>query len=85
MNAGNKSISNITNNIGAKSSVEKNVQYMLEVSDDGWVFRKILISGARTLRVCNSRICLSSKLDGAIELESDSGTGFKIWFKDPCQ
>ncbi|MDQ1276864.1 MAG: hypothetical protein QG610_2442, partial [Euryarchaeota archaeon] len=37
-NAGNKSISNITNNNGAKSSINKNSQYSLVVSDNGLGF-----------------------------------------------
>ena len=53
-NEGNKSISNITNNIGAKSSIERNFQYTLVVSDNGLAFRKTLISGALTLWVCSS-------------------------------
>lgn len=53
-NEGNKSISNITNNIGAKSSIERNFQYTLVVSDNGLGFPETLISGALTLWVCSS-------------------------------
>ncbi len=53
-NSGNKNISNSTNNIGAKSSVDKNIQYTLVVSDNGLGFRKTLISGTRALWACNS-------------------------------
>ncbi len=84
-NAGNKSISNITNNIGAKSSVEKNTQYALVVSDNGlgfpesFDFRSTNSLGLQLVNI------LVEQLEGTIKLESDSGTKFKIWFKDPYQ
>lgn len=82
-NSGNKSISNITNNIGAKSSVEKNVQYTLVVSDNGLGFPENIdfrSTDSLGLQLVN---ILVEQLEGTIELESDSGTMFKIWFKDP--
>jgi PAS domain S-box-containing protein len=84
-NAGNKSISNITNNIGAKSSVEKNVQYTLVVSDNGLGFPENIdfrSTNSLGLQLVN---ILVEQLEGTIELESGSGTTFKIWFKDPYQ
>jgi len=82
-NAGNKSISNITNNIGSKSSVEKNIQYTLVVSDNGLGFPENIdfrSTDSLGLQLVN---ILVEQLEGTIELENGSGTTFKIWFKDP--
>jgi len=82
-NAGNKSISNITNNIGSKSSVEKNIQYTLAVSDNGLGFPENIdfrSTDSLGLQLVN---ILVEQLEGTIELENGSGTTFKIWFKDP--
>lgn len=84
-NSGNKSISNITNNIGAKSSVEKNVQYTLVVSDDGLGFPENIDFRSTNSLGLQLVSILVEQLDGSIELENDSGTEFKIWFKDPYQ
>lgn len=81
----NKSISNITNNIGAKSSVENNIHYTLVVSDDGLGFPENIdfrSTNSLGLQLVN---ILVEQLDGSIELESDSGTKFKIRFKDTYQ
>lgn len=82
-NSGNKSISNITNNIDDKSSVDKNVQYTLVVSDNGLGFPENIdfrSTDSLGLQLVN---ILVEQLEGMIKLESDSGTTFKIWFKDP--
>ncbi len=82
-NEGNKSISNITNNIGAKSSIERNFQYTLVVSDNGLGFPENIdfrSTNSLGLQLVN---ILVEQLEGRIELENDSGTKFKIWFKDP--
>lgn len=81
----NKSISNITNNIGAKSSVENNIHYTLVVSDDGLGFPENIdfrSTNSLGLQLVN---ILVEQLDGSIELKSNSGTKFKIWFKDTYQ
>lgn len=84
-NAENKSISNSTNNIGAKSSVNKNIQYVLVVSDNGLGFPENVDfrnTDSLGLQLVN---ILVEQLEGKIELESSSGTRFKIEFKEPCQ
>jgi PAS domain S-box-containing protein len=84
-NAENKSISNSTNNIGAKSSVDKNIQYTLVVSDNGLGFpENIDFRNTNSLGLQLVNI-LVEQLEGTVELESCSGTKFKIWFKEPCQ
>lgn len=84
-NTGNKSISNITNNIGSKSSVDKNVQYTLVVSDNGLGFPENVDFRSTTSLGLQLVNILVEQLEGTIELESDSGTRFRIWFKDPYQ
>ena len=84
-NTENKSISNIINNIGAKSSVDKNIQYTLVVSDNGLGFPENVDfrnTSSLGLQLVN---ILVEQLEGAVELENSSGTKFKIWFKEPCQ
>ena len=84
-NTENKSISNIINNIGAKSSVDKNIQYTLVVSDNGLGFPENVDfrnTSSLGLQLVN---ILVEQLEGAVELENGSGTKFKIWFKEPCQ
>ncbi|MCC4771801.1 PAS domain-containing protein [Methanosarcina sp. DH2] len=84
-NAENKSISNSTNNIGAKSSVDKNIQYTLVVSDNGLGFpENVDFRNTNSLGLQLVNI-LVEQLEGTVELESGSGTKFKIWFKEPCQ
>ena len=81
----NKSISNSTNNIGSKSSVDKNIQYTLVVSDNGLGFPKNIDfrnTSSLGLQLVN---ILVEQLEGAIELNRSSGTEFKIRFKEPCQ
>ncbi|AKB74168.1 sensory transduction histidine kinase [Methanosarcina lacustris Z-7289] len=85
INSENKSISNIINNIGAKSSVDKNIQYTLVVSDNGLGFPENVDfrnTSSLGLQLVN---ILVEQLEGAVELENSSGTQFKIWFKEPCQ
>jgi PAS domain S-box-containing protein len=84
-NTENKSISNIINNIAAKSSVDKNIQYILVVSDNGLGFPENVDfrnTSSLGLQLVN---ILVEQLEGAVELEKGSGTKFKIWFKEPCQ
>ncbi|KKG08512.1 PAS domain-containing protein [Methanosarcina sp. 2.H.A.1B.4] len=84
-NSENKSISNSINNIGAKSSVEKNIQYTLVVSDNGSGFPENIDfrnTSSLGLQLVN---ILVEQLEGTIELEICSGTKFKIWFKETCQ
>lgn len=81
-NVNNKSISNITNNIGAKSSVNKNSQYSLVVSDNGLGFPEGLDfrnTGSLGLQLVN---ILVEQLKGTIELQKDSETTFKILFRE---
>ena len=81
-NVKNKSISNITNNIGAKSSVNKNSQYSLVVSDNGLGFPEDLDfrnTGSLGLQLVN---ILVEQLEGTIELQKDSETTFKILFRE---
>lgn len=81
----NKSISNIINNMDAKSPVDKNIQYMLVISDNGLGFpENVDFTNTSSLGLQLVNI-LVEQLEGAIELENDSGTKFKIWFKEPCQ
>ena len=81
----NKSISNIISNSSSKSSVDKNIQYTLVVSDNGLGFpgnvdfRNTSSLGLQLVNI------LVEQLDGTIELEKSSGTKFKIWFKESCQ
>ena len=84
-NTENKSISNSINNIGAKSSVDKNIQYTLVVSDNGLGFpENVDFRNTNSLGLQLVNI-LVEQLEGTVELESCSGTKFKIWFKEPCQ
>jgi PAS domain S-box-containing protein len=81
-NVKNKSISNITNNIGAKSSVNKNSQYSLVVSDNGLGFPEDLDfrnTGSLGLQLVN---ILVEQLEGTIELQKNSETTFKILFRE---
>jgi PAS domain S-box-containing protein len=78
----NKSISNITNNIGSRSSVDKSVQYRLVVSDNGLGFPQNIDfrnTGSLGLQLVN---ILVEQLEGTIELEEGRGTSFKILFKE---
>ena len=82
-NAENKSISNSTNNIDAKSSVDKNIQYILVVSDNGLGFpENVDFRNTNSLGLQLVNI-LVEQLEGTIELNSRSGTEFKILFKEP--
>ncbi|MFY9199365.1 MAG: PAS domain S-box protein, partial [Methanosarcina flavescens] len=81
-NGENKSISNSTNNIGAKSSVDKSNQYSLVVSDNGLGFPEKLDfrnTGSLGLQLVN---ILVEQLEGTIELQNGAGTTFKILFKE---
>lgn len=81
-NGENKSISNSTNNIGAKSSVDKSSQYSLVVSDNGLGFPEKLDfrnTGSLGLQLVN---ILVEQLEGIIELQSGAGTTFKILFEE---
>ncbi len=81
-NAENKSISNITNNNGAKSSVDKSSQYSLVVSDNGLGFPEGLDfrnTGSLGLQLVN---ILVEQLEGTIELQKGSETTFKILFRE---
>ncbi|WP_048130292.1 PAS domain-containing protein [Methanosarcina sp. WWM596] len=81
----NKSISNIINNTGAKSSVDNNIQYTLVVSDNGLGFpENVDFKNTSSLGLQLVNI-LVEQLEGTIELENNSGTKFKIWFKESCQ
>lgn len=78
----NKSISNSTNNIGAKSSVNKSSQYLLVVSDNGLGFPEDLDfrnTGSLGLQLVN---ILVEQLEGTIELQKEIGTTFKILFRE---
>lgn len=78
----NKSISNITNNIGSKCSVDKSIQYQLVVSDNGLGFPENIYfrnTSSLGLRLVN---ILVEQLEGTIELEKGAGTVFKILFKE---
>ncbi|MGB9940125.1 PAS domain-containing protein [Methanosarcina sp.] len=81
-NGENKSISNSTNNIGAKSSVDKSSQYSLVVSDNGLGFPENLDfrnTGSLGLQLVN---ILVEQLEGTIELQKGAGTTFKILFRE---
>ncbi|HET8686152.1 MAG TPA: sensor histidine kinase, partial [Methanosarcina sp.] len=81
-NGENKSISNSTNNIGAKSSVDKSSQYSLVVSDNGLGFPENLDfrnTGSLGLQLVN---ILVEQLEGTIELQKGTETTFKILFKE---
>ena len=81
-NGENKSISNSTNNIGAKSSVDKSSQYSLVVSDNGLGFPENLDfrnTGSLGLQLVN---ILVEQLEGTIELQKGAETTFKILFKE---
>ena len=81
-NGENKSISNSTNNIGSKSSVDKSIQYSLVVSDNGLGFPENIDfrnTGSLGLQLVN---ILVEQLEGAIELENGAETTFKILFKE---
>ena len=81
----NKSISNIISNSSSKSSVDKNIQYILVVSDNGLGFPENVDfrnTSSLGLQLVN---ILVEQLDGTIELEKSSGTKFKIWFKESYQ
>ncbi len=81
-NGKNKSISNSTNNIGAKSSVDKSSQYSLVVSDNGLGFPENLDfrnTGSLGLQLVN---ILVEQLEGTIELQKGVETTFKILFKE---
>jgi len=81
----NKSISNIINNMDSKSPVDKNIQHILVVSDNGLGFpENVDFRNTNSLGLQLVNI-LVEQLEGTIELENDSGTKFKIWFKEPCQ
>jgi PAS domain S-box-containing protein len=78
----NKTISNIINNIGSKSSVDKSNQYQLEVSDNGLGFPENIDfrnTSSLGLQLVN---ILVEQLDGTIELENGAETVFKILFKE---
>ncbi|WP_370273672.1 PAS domain-containing protein [Methanosarcina sp. MSH10X1] len=78
----NKSISNSTNNIDAKSSVDKSNQYSLVVSDNGLGFPENLDfrnTGSLGLQLVN---ILVEQLEGTIELQKGAGTTFKILFEE---
>ena len=78
----NKSISNSTNNIGAKSSIDKSIQYSLVVSDNGLGFPENLDfrnTGSLGLQLVN---ILVEQLEGTIELQKGAETTFKILFKE---
>ncbi len=81
-NGENKSISNSTNNIGAESSVDKNSQYSLVVSDNGLGFPENLDfvnTDSLGLQLVN---ILVEQLEGKIELQRDVETTFKIFFRE---
>jgi len=81
-NGENKSISNSTNNIGSESSVDKSIHYSLVVSDNGLGFPKNIDfrnTSSLGLQLVN---ILVEQLEGAIELENDAETTFKILFKE---
>jgi two-component sensor histidine kinase len=78
----NKSISNITNNIGSRSSVDKSIQYELVVSDNGLGFpENINFRNTSSLGLQLVNI-LVEQLEGTIELEEGGGTAFKLLFKE---
>ena len=78
-NTENKSISNIINNIGAKSSVDKNIQNTLVVfSDNGLGFpENVDFRNTSSLGTPAGKYTCRSKLQGAVELENSSGTEFQ--------
>ncbi|WP_292387950.1 PAS domain-containing protein [Methanosarcina sp. UBA5] len=81
-NVKNKSISNSTNNIGTKSSVNKSSQYSLVVSDNGLGFPEDLDfrnTGSLGLQLVN---ILVEQLEGTIELQKGTETTFKILFRE---
>ena len=81
-NEDNKSISNSTNNIDAKSSVNKSSHYSLVVSDNGlgfsenFDFRNTSSLGLQLVNI------LVEQLEGTIELQKGTETIFKILFKE---
>lgn len=81
-NIKNKSISNITNNICAESSVNKSSQYSLVVSDNGLGLPECLDfrnTDSLGLQLVN---ILVEQLEGTIELQKGTETAFKILFKE---
>lgn len=81
-NVKNKSISNITNNICAESSVNKSSQYLLVVSDNGLGLPEYLDfrnTDSLGLQLVN---ILVEQLEGTIELQKGTETAFKILFKE---
>ena len=81
-NGENKSISNSTNNICAESSVDKNSQYSLVVSDNGLGFPENLDfvnTDSLGLQLVN---ILVEQLEGKIELQRGVETTFKIFFRE---
>jgi len=78
----NKSISNSTNNIDAKSSVNKGSHYSLVISDNGLGFPENLDfrnTSSLGLQLVN---ILVEQLEGTIELQKGTETIFKILFKE---
>jgi two-component sensor histidine kinase len=81
-NGENKSISNSTDIIDAKSSFGKSSQYSLVVSDSGLGFPENLdFRNADSLGLQLVNI-LVEQLEGTIKLQKGAGTTFKILFKE---
>lgn len=81
-NGENKSISNSTNNIDSKSSVDKSIQYSMVVSDNGLGFPESIDfrnTSSLGLQLVN---ILVEQLEGTIELQKCVDTTFKISFKE---
>ncbi|AKB24411.1 sensory transduction histidine kinase [Methanosarcina sp. MTP4] len=78
--SGNKSISNITNNIDARSTINKNSQFTLIISDNGLGFPEnvdFTNTDSLGLQLVNT---LVEQLEGTIELERNGETVFRIKF-----
>ncbi len=83
--SGNKSISNITNNIDARSTINKNNQFTLIVSDNGLGFpENIDFTNTDSLgfQLVNT---LVEQLEGTIKLERNGTTLFRIKFLESGQ
>ncbi len=83
--SGNKSISNITNNIDARSTINKNNQFTLIVSDNGLGFPEnidITNTDSLGLQLVNT---LVEQLEGTIELERNGTTVLRIEFLESGQ
>ena len=81
----NKSISNITNNNGTRSNINKNSQFTLIVSDNGLGFPENIDfknTDSLGLQLVNT---LAEQLEGTVELERNGGTVFRIKFLESGQ